>query len=44
MGGATALRVGENDKRVKCILIQDPWLFPINKEIYDKSFNGFTKD
>ena len=29
MGGATALRVGNSDKRVKGILLNDPWLAPL---------------
>ena len=35
MGGATALRVGHSDDRVKCTLTHDPWLTPIHKEIFD---------
>ena len=38
MGGATALRVGNSDKRVKCILVNDPWLTPIKDEIKAKKF------
>ena len=33
MGGVTALRVGNFDKRIKCILVNDPWLMPIEEEI-----------
>ena len=42
MGGATALRVGHSDRRVKCILTHDPWLLPVNKEIFEGTLNGFT--
>jgi hypothetical protein len=41
MGGSTVLRVAESDKRVKCVLTQDPWLFPLNSEITEGKFNGF---
>ena len=33
MGGATALRVLNSDKRVKCMFTFDPWLSPIVTEI-----------
>ena len=29
MGGSTVLRVAESDKRVKCVLTLDPWIFPL---------------
>ena len=38
MGGVTALRVGNSDKRVNCILVNDPWLMPIKEEIKAKKF------
>lgn len=38
MGGATALRVGNSDKRVNSVLVNDPWLFPLKNEIKDGSF------
>jgi len=38
MGGATAIRVGASDNRVKCVLVNDPWLMPIREEIKTKSF------
>ena len=41
MGGATALRVGHSDDRVKCTLTHDPWLTPIHKEIFESKFNKF---
>ena len=43
MGGSTVLRVAESDKRVKCVLTQDPWLFPLNQEITEGKFNKFQK-
>ena len=44
MGGATALRVGNSDKRVKSILTHDPWLAPLSQEIVEGTFNGFTSE
>jgi len=44
MGGATALRVGESDPRVKCVLTHDPWVAPMNKEITSGTFNGYDKN
>jgi platelet-activating factor acetylhydrolase len=43
-GGATAIKTGWEDKRVKCVLTMDPWLLPIKKTIEDKSYKGFNKD
>jgi len=42
MGGTTALRVGNSDDRVSCVLTHDPWLFPLYKEILNGSFCSFT--
>jgi cephalosporin-C deacetylase-like acetyl esterase len=28
-GGATAIKTGWEDNRVKCVLTMDPWLLPI---------------
>jgi predicted dienelactone hydrolase len=28
-GGNTALRIGEQDKRIKTILTLDPWIYPL---------------
>ena len=44
MGGATVLRVGDSDRRVKCILTHDPWITPIHKEIHSGTLNNFTSD
>ena len=33
MGGATALKVGSSDPRIKIVLTFDPWLGPLNKDI-----------
>ncbi len=43
-GGATALRVGNSERRVKGVLLQDPWLAPLSDEIYVGSFDGFSED
>lgn len=34
-GGATALKVAQSDKRVKCVLTHDPWMFPIKDQKFD---------
>ena len=39
MGGVTALRIGQSDPRVNCILTLDPWLLPIHKEVLAGKFN-----
>ena len=44
MGGATAIRVGEADPRVKCVLTFDPWLLALSKEILGKRLKGLNKD
>jgi len=44
MGGATAIRVGEADPRVKCVLTFDPWLLGLSKEIISKKLKGLNKD
>ena len=43
-GGATALKTGWEDKRIKCILTMDPWLLPIKKTIENPKYKGFNKD
>lgn len=43
MGGVTALRVAEADKRVKACLTLDPWLQPVKEDIRDGTFNGFNE-
>ena len=43
MGGATAILSGWNDKRVKCVLVLDPWLSPLRDEIYLQK-KGFDDD
>jgi len=35
MGGATAMKVGEIDPRVKCVLTHDPWVNVIQSELPD---------
>ena len=44
MGGATAIRVGCSNPKVKCILTKDPWLFPLHKDIYTYKLKGLTQD
>jgi alpha-beta hydrolase superfamily lysophospholipase len=39
MGGATALRVGNSDERVKGVLTNDPWLMPISEDITTDKLN-----
>jgi pimeloyl-ACP methyl ester carboxylesterase len=41
MGGATALKVGNTDERVKCTLLNDPWLVPLDEDIKDGSLSKF---
>ena len=33
LGGATALRVGNTDPRIKAVLTHDPWLYPITPDL-----------
>ena len=44
MGGATAIRVGAADPRVKCVLTFDPWLLSLSKELLSKKLKGLNKD
>ena len=44
MGGATALRVGESDERVRCVVTHDPWLTPLHKEISAGTFTRYRKE
>ena len=39
-GGSTAMAVAEADSRVKCLLTHDPWLYPLQFDIWGK-FGGF---
>lgn len=32
-GGATAIKTGWEDNRVKCVLTMDPWLLPLKKTL-----------
>ena len=41
MGGGTAIRVAHSDKRVKCLLTLDPFLFPLREELLNKEFENF---
>lgn len=41
-GGGTAIAVAEADPRVKALLTHDPWLYPLEYDIWGK-FNGFSK-
>jgi hypothetical protein len=41
MGGGTAIRVAHSDKRVKCLLTFDPFLFPLREELLNKQFSNF---
>jgi len=34
MGAATMIDVANKDKRAKCLITLDPYLYPINKEIF----------
>ena len=43
-GGATAIKTGLKDRRVKCVLTMDPWFLPIKKTIENPQFKGFGKD
>ena len=38
MGGGTAIRVAHSDKRVKCLLTLDPFLFPLKEELFKNRF------
>lgn len=42
MGGATALRVGSNNTKINCVLTNDAWLLPINKELYNNTTRGYN--
>ena len=33
LGGATALRAGNTDPRIKAVLTHDPWLYPITPDL-----------
>ena len=44
MGGVTALRIGQSDARVSCILTLDPWLMPIHKEALAGTFTYKNPD
>lgn len=41
-GGATALRVGNTDTRVKAVLTHDPWLYPITPDLDVEFFKKET--
>lgn len=43
-GGATAIKAGWEDDRVKCVLTLDPWLLPIQKTIDSPTYKGLDKD
>ena len=43
LGGATALVVGESDKRVKAVVTMDPWLIPLKEMIEQKKFTNLSK-
>lgn len=39
-GGGTAIAVAEADSRVKCVLTHDPWMWPLEFDLWGK-FDGF---
>ena len=41
MGGGTAVRISKEDKRIKCLVTLDPWIFPQHKEIDAGEFDNF---
>lgn len=43
MGGSTALKVANQDRRVKCCLTMDPWLVPLKAEIESGELTNFSQ-